>query len=100
MSRTSPGRLLALDAAEVGRHAIYNLGNGQGYSVRQVIETARGITQRTIHAVDAPRRPGDRAVLVASSALAASEPGWAPEKPALDEMVRDAWTWLRSWMTA
>jgi UDP-glucose 4-epimerase len=92
--------LLALDAAEVGRHAIYNLGNGQGYSVRQVIETARHITQRTIHAVDAPRRPGDPAVLVASSALAAAELGWAPEKPALDDMVRDAWTWLTSSMTA
>lgn len=78
------------------RHAIYNLGNGQGYSVHQVIETARRITQRTIDAVDAPRRPGDPAVLVASSALAASELGWAPEKPALDDMVRDAWTWLMS----
>jgi UDP-glucose 4-epimerase len=88
--------LLALDAGEVGRHAIYNLGNGQGYSVHQVIEAARHVTLRPIHAVDAPRRPGDPAVLVASSARAASDLGWVPKKPALDDMVRDAWNWLLS----
>jgi UDP-glucose 4-epimerase len=88
--------LLALDAARPGRHAIYNLGNGQGYSVRQVVEAARRVTGRPIQAVDAPRRPGDPAVLVAASTRIAAELGWAPRKPALQDMVRDAWIWLQT----
>lgn len=76
--------LLALDAAEGGRHAIYNLSNGQGYSVRQVIETAvKSRSGRTIYAADAARRPGGPAVLVASSALAAADLGWTPRSPPL-----------------
>jgi len=88
--------LLALDAARPGRHAIYNLGNGQGYSVRTVIEAARQITGRPIHAVDAPRRAGDPAVLVASSARIGTELGWTPHKPDVEEMIHDAWRWLQS----
>jgi UDP-glucose 4-epimerase len=88
--------LLALDAAQSGRHAIYNLGNGQGYSVHQVIQAARRVTGRPIQAVDAPRRPGDPAVLVASSARIGQELGWAPRKPALDDMIGDAWAWLQT----
>jgi UDP-glucose 4-epimerase len=87
--------LLALDAARPGHHAIYNLGNGQGYSVRQVIEAARRVTGRPIAAVDAPRRAGDPAVLVASSARIATELGWAPRKPEVEQIIRDAWRWLR-----
>jgi UDP-glucose 4-epimerase len=87
--------LLALDAVQPGRHAVYNLGNGQGYSVRQVIEAARRVTGRPIETVDAPRRPGDPAVLVASSARIGAELGWAPRKPALEDMVHDAWAWLQ-----
>ncbi len=87
--------LLALDATEPGRHAIYNLGNGQGYSVRQVVKAARRVTGRPIPAVDAPRRAGDPAVLVASSARIAAELGWAPHRPALDDMIGDAWAWLQ-----
>jgi UDP-glucose 4-epimerase len=87
--------LLALDAAQPARHAIYNLGNGMGYSVRQVIQAARRVTGRPIQAVDAPRRPGDPAVLVASSGRIGAELGWTPHKPALEDMIRDAWEWLQ-----
>src|SRR5215212_7882819 len=59
--------LLALDATRAGEHRIYNLGNGAGFSVREVIATAREVTGRQIHAVETSRRPGDPAVLVASS---------------------------------
>jgi UDP-glucose 4-epimerase len=87
--------LLALDAAQPARHAIYNLGNGMGYSVRQVIQAARLVTGRPIQAVDAPRRSGDPAVLVASSGRIGAELGWTPHKPALEDMIRDAWEWLQ-----
>jgi UDP-glucose 4-epimerase len=87
--------LLALDASNPGRHAIYNLGNGLGWSVREVIEAARRVTGRPITTVDAPRRPGDPAVLVASSARIGQELGWTPHKPALDDMVLDAWAYLK-----
>ncbi len=87
--------LLALEAAQTGRHAVYNLGNGRGYSVREVVETAREATGAEIPATDTGRRAGDPATLVASSARAQADLGWRPEKPGLDVMVRDAWTWLR-----
>jgi len=83
--------VLALRAAETGRHAVYNLGNGRGYSVREVVDTAREVTGSEIRATDSGRRPGDPATLVASSARARAELGWMPEKPGLDVMVRDAW---------
>jgi UDP-glucose 4-epimerase len=88
--------LLALDAAEEGEHRIYNLGNGEGFSVRQVIETAREVTGREITAVEAPRRPGDPPVLVASSEKIRRELGWKPEKPELATMISDAWDWMLS----
>ena len=87
--------LLALAAAEPSRHAIYNLGNGSGFSVREVLEVARGVTGHPIPAQDAPRRAGDPAVLVASSAKIREELGWRPAKAELESMVGDAWTWLR-----
>ncbi|MGH3424840.1 MAG: UDP-glucose 4-epimerase GalE [Nocardioidaceae bacterium] len=83
--------LLALGDAEVGRHAIYNLGNGSGFSVREVIEVARRVTGHPIPTHDAPRRAGDPAVLVASSERVRAELGWKPEKPSLTRMVSDAW---------
>jgi UDP-glucose 4-epimerase len=86
---------LALDASKPGSHAIYNLGNGLGSSVREVIEAARRVTGRPIATVDAPRRPGDPAVLVASGARIGQELGWTPHKPALDDMVVDAWACLQ-----
>jgi UDP-glucose 4-epimerase len=76
-----------------GRSLIYNLGNGQGYTVREVIETAREVTGRPIPAVDAPRRPGDLPVLIASSDKIRNELGWAPRYPDLRDIVQSAWDW-------
>jgi len=84
--------LLALDHAVEGRHDIYNLGSATGYSVRDVIETARRVTGREIVAVEQDRRAGDPPRLVASGAKAEAELGWAPERT-LDDMIRDAWQW-------
>ncbi|MEW6635644.1 MAG: UDP-glucose 4-epimerase GalE [Actinomycetota bacterium] len=90
----SRAHLLALEAAEPGGHRVYNLGNGAGFSVREVIETARRVTGREIPAVEAPRRAGDPPVLVASSERIRAELGWKPEKPELEAMISDAWTWM------
>jgi len=73
----------------------YNLGNGKGYTVRQVVEVARRITGRDIPTVDAPRRPGDPAVLVASSERISSELGWVPRYADLETIISTAWEWHR-----
>ncbi len=83
--------LLALEAAEAGTHKVYNLGNGSGYSVSEVVEAARRITGRRVEVAEAPRRAGDPAVVVASSEKIRSELGWNPEKPDLETMISDAW---------
>ncbi len=88
--------LLAIEAAKEGEHKIYNLGNGAGFSVLEVIETARRVTGRDIEAVESPRRPGDPSVLVASSEKIRSELGWKPEKPELETMISDAWNWMQA----
>jgi UDP-glucose 4-epimerase len=84
----------SLDAAG-GRSApiICNLGNAEGFSVKEVIESARRVTGHAIPAEIFPRRPGDPAVLVASAEKAMRELGWKPRYTGLDEMVRTAWTW-------
>ncbi len=82
--------LLAIDACAPGAHAIYNLGNGSGYSVREVIEVCRQVTGHPIPVVAGPRRAGDPAVLVASSAKVQAELGWKAERD-LPAMVTDAW---------
>jgi UDP-glucose 4-epimerase len=87
--------LLALEAAEPGEHGVYNLGNGAGFSVREVVEAARGVTGREIDAVEAPRRPGDPPALVASSEKIRADLGWRPEKPDLTAMISDAWAWMQ-----
>ncbi|HFD39693.1 MAG TPA: UDP-glucose 4-epimerase GalE [Anaerolineae bacterium] len=87
--------ILALRALDRGSRT-YNLGNGQGYTVREVIETARQVTGHPIPAVDAPRRPGDPAELVASSAKIRRELGWQPRYPALRDIVQSAWDWHRA----
>jgi UDP-glucose 4-epimerase len=87
--------LLAMDAIEPGRHVIYNLGNGLGFSVRQVIEAARKVTGREIPVSEEPRREGDPAQLVASSEKIRAELGWKPEKD-LEAMIADAWAWLQA----
>jgi UDP-glucose 4-epimerase len=75
------------------RPLIYNLGNGQGFSVREVIESARRVTGHPIPAEVHPRRPGDPAVLVASSEKAIRELGWTPRYTQLDDIIRTAWIW-------
>ena len=87
--------LLALESSTPSKHRIYNLGSGTGFSVREVITACRRVTGDTIPAVDAPRRAGDPAVLVASSVKAIAELGWQPSHTDLDEIVSDAWTYLR-----
>jgi UDP-glucose 4-epimerase len=87
--------LRALDALDGGSRT-YNLGNGQGYSVREVIEVARAVTGHAIPVVVGPRRPGDPAVLVASSERIRRELGWAPRHPALPDIIQSAWEWHRS----
>ena len=88
--------LLALENAVAGEHRIYNLGNGTGFSVKQVIDTCREVTGHAIPAAIAPRRAGDPAVLVASSERARTELGWKPERADLTGIVRDAWEFTRS----
>ncbi|AEV88658.1 UDP-glucose 4-epimerase [Actinoplanes sp. SE50] len=87
--------LLALDAATPGEHRIYNLGNGNGFSNRQVVEAAREVTGAAIPVETAPRRDGDPATLVASADLARAELGWVPRKDTLQAMIGDAWTFYR-----
>lgn len=87
--------LLALDAVQPRAHRVYNLGSGDGYSVRQVVEVCRTVSGRDIPAVDAGRRAGDPATLVASSAQIGAELGWRPEH-SLEDMVRDAWEFVRT----
>ena len=74
-------------------YSTYNLGNGTGYSVQQVIDTAKAVTQRGLLAHVAPRRPGDPPVLVASAEKAKVELGWRPHYPQLDTMIEHAWLW-------
>ncbi|MFF4651225.1 UDP-glucose 4-epimerase GalE [Streptomyces sp. NPDC001380] len=88
--------LLALDAARPGEHLICNLGNGNGFSVREVVEAVRRVTGRDIPAVTAERRPGDPAVLVASAERAKAVLGWRPSRTDLDGIVADAWAFARS----
>jgi UDP-glucose 4-epimerase len=84
--------ILALGALDRGSR-IYNLANGNGYSVNEVIEAARRITGRSIPARTAPRRPGDPAVLVASSELIKRELRWDPKHFELDGIIESAWQW-------
>jgi UDP-glucose 4-epimerase len=88
--------LLALDGARPGEHRIFNLGNGSGFSVREVIETASRVTGCAIEVHEAPRRPGDPPLLVASSDLIRSELGWAARKPELEQMIADAWAFIQA----
>lgn len=74
---------------------VYNLGNGQGFSVRQVIDVARRVTGHPIPDRVSPRRPGDPAVLVASSERAQEELGWKPQYADLEKIVDSAWQWFR-----
>lgn len=87
--------LLALQHARPGVHSIYNLGSGAGFSVREVIDCCRRVTGLPIAARDVERRAGDPAVLIASSDRAMSELGWKPARTTIDEIVTDAWEFVR-----
>jgi UDP-glucose 4-epimerase len=96
VSDLSAAHLLALD--RLGRDAaperlIYNLGNGRGFSVRQVIDAARRVTGRPIETVDSPRRPGDPPVLVAGSDKIKRELQWQPRCTGLEQIIETAWQW-------
>jgi UDP-glucose 4-epimerase len=97
VSDLADAHLLALsalgEATEKQAPLIYNFGNGNGFSVRDVVESARRVTGHPIPAEVIPRRPGDPAVLIASSQKAMRELGWKPRYTELDEIVRTAWVW-------
>jgi UDP-glucose 4-epimerase len=86
--------ILALEALDDGSR-VYNLGNGNGYSVREVIETARSVTGAEIPAEPGPRRPGDPPTLIASSDKIERELGWTPQYGALEDIIATAWEWHR-----
>ena len=88
--------LLALDALGEHDRLVYNLGSGIGYSVREVIETARQVTGHPIPVNELPRRPGDSARLVASSEKIKRELGWKPQHDNLQEIIASAWQWHKS----
>jgi UDP-glucose 4-epimerase len=86
---------LALEAATPGQHRIYNLGNGEGFSVREVVDACSRVTGREVEVEEADRRPGDPPRLVAASQLIREELGWTPSKPTLEAMIEDAWAWYQ-----
>ncbi len=88
--------LLALDKLTPGVHSIYNLGNGNGFTNRQVIDAVERVSGLTVPVIDAPRRSGDPARLIASSKKAFDELGWQPQVPALDDIVKDAWEFYKN----
>jgi UDP-glucose 4-epimerase len=96
VSDLADAHLLVLDALKDKDRLIYNLGNGQGFSVREVIEMVRRVTGHPIRAKESPRRPGDPAVLVASSEKIKKELGWKPKYAELQSIVRSAWEWQKA----
>lgn len=86
--------ILALNAINKTESGIYNLGNGQGYSVLEVIDAARKITGREIPAIESKRRPGDPAVLIASAKRAEESLGWKPKRN-LEAIIESAWIWQK-----
>ena len=88
--------LLALDGCREAEHRIFNLGNGGGFSVREVIATAERVTGRPIPTREAPRRPGDPPQLVSASERIRRELGWTPRKPAVADMIADAWAFAQA----
>jgi len=86
--------ILALEKLGLGgTSGIYNLGNGNGYSVKEVIKTVREVTGMKVDTIETSRRPGDPARLVASSEKIKRELGWTPKYPDLSAIVNTAWQW-------
>lgn len=96
VSDLAAAHLLAILTMEAGTHRVFNLGNGAGFSNRQVIDVVRAVTGHPVPVEVAPRRPGDPAELVASSERARTQLGWVPAKPDLTEIVADAWSFYRA----
>ncbi len=88
--------LLALEHAPPGAHQILNLGNGSGFSVREVIQAAGRVTGQPIPTAERPRRSGDPPMLVAAAELIRTQLGWKPEKPELEQMIADAWAFAQA----
>lgn len=95
VSDLAAAHLLALSTMEPGRHQVFNLGNGNGFSNRQVVDVVREVTGQPVPVEMAPRRAGDPAALVASSDRAREVLGWVPAKPDLHDIVSDAWEFYR-----
>ena len=87
--------LLALDRIDRIESGAFNLGNGTGFSNREVVQAARRVTGRPIPSVAAPRRAGDPARLVAGADRAHEILGWSPRHPTLDAMIATAWAWRK-----
>jgi len=96
LSDLASAHLLVLDALREKDKLIYNLGNGKGFSVREVIEIARRVTGHPIPVREVERRPGDPAILVASSEKIKRELHWQPQYAGLEDIVRSAWDWFRA----
>ena len=96
VSDLASAHLLALEGLEKSSPLIYNLGSGEGFSVRQVVEVAREVTGHAIPVIESPRRAGDPAVLIASSEKIRRELGWRPKFPDLKSIVESAWHWHRT----
>jgi UDP-glucose 4-epimerase len=92
----SSAHLLALGGIRRGEHRVFNLGNGNGFSVREVIAAARSVTGKEIPTREGDRREGDPPMLVAASEKIRSELGWEATKPGLEEIVADAWAFAES----
>ncbi len=95
VSDLAQAHILALRALDRGSRT-YNLGNGRGFTVKEVIETARKITGHPIPAEVTARRPGDPAILIAGSETIRRELGWEPRYPSLEAIIRTAWAWHSS----
>ena len=93
VSDLADAHLLALQGLEKESKLIYNIGNGHGFSVREVIDSVKRVTGREITVEEHGRRPGDPGVLVASSAKIIRELGWTPKFLELDKIIESAWTW-------
>jgi UDP-glucose 4-epimerase len=96
VSDLASAHLLVLDALKHKDKLIYNLGNGRGFSVREVIETARRVTGHAIPVREVERRSGDPGILVASSEKIKRELHWKPQYASLEDIVRSAWDWSRT----
>ena len=97
VSDLAEAHLLALDALDRSGRMIYNLGNSQGFTVREVIEGVRRVTGRAIPVVESPRREGDPAVLIASSDKIRRELGWKPKFAELESILGSAWEWHKKY---